>query len=74
MLTDANSKEKLLTYQELADYFGTSLSTVKRRAVNDRWPSIQLSQRLIRFRLSDVLAHLDRRTPAKTHHLPGLND
>ena len=49
--------ETLLSRKQLGARWGCSTMTIKRRERGGQLPSLRFSQRLVRYRMSDVLAY-----------------
>ena len=57
MTTQTNqAKEVLISRRQLATRWGTSTGTLKRRERQGVLRSIRFNQRLLRYRLSDIIA------------------
>lgn len=56
---EGKSEEKLLTYQELADKIGISVSTLRRMVRKGKIPSIKLGHQIVRFHYATVLKHIN---------------
>ena len=50
---------KLLTYHELADKIGISVSTLRRMVRKGKIPSIKMGHQIVRFHYPTVLKHLN---------------
>jgi len=59
-----NTTERLLTAREVADRLSVSVETVLRWARDGRLPSVQLSNRAVRFHRDDLDAWLAERATA----------
>jgi len=70
-----NNKEKLLTYDEVADLLRTSAKTVERMTKQDpSFPRIAVGAKGVRFIWEDVLSYLRTKGNTTRHDidLPGL--
>jgi predicted DNA-binding transcriptional regulator AlpA len=55
------SADQILTRRELARHFKVSVSSVKRWEASGRLSPLKIGPRLVRYRLSDVIAFAERR-------------
>jgi hypothetical protein len=61
--------EQLLSRKEIASRWNVSTATVKRRSRDGGLPTVKFNQRLVRYRLSDVL-RIEDEAITRTNHSP----
>jgi excisionase family DNA binding protein len=67
ILAEEPNRERLLDAKELASFFNVALATISLWVQKNRIPYVRLGGRLVRFRLSDIEAYLQRCTvPARS--------